>query len=374
MKQVSIVIPIYNGEKYIDRCVSRLLKQTYSNLEIICVPNNCSDNSVKMCEAWAKTDSRIRVFVNELKGTSMARKRGVAEANGDYIIFMDCDDQFISRDSVQKMVEGIEEDNVDICQFEYVVQYPIPFLRRRIHTVKADRIYSRTEMLNGPFLGAVQGRGGNFNCSVWTKIFKSTTLKAALVNDHDALTCCDDMKLNLLAFSNENVAAVSSRREAYYVYRVGRGITANPDAIWILLQEYQVTKTKICEVAKKLEVNEYFFMHLWSEVLFCLRNAVYSCLYREIDKEEIMRRIEEVNSYPYVKNEKKYYQELVERGWLETEEARDYLCQFERENNPQVLRFMCSEYSAETYYNWCVKTLPKQSFVVKLKSFIRLFA
>lgn len=374
MKKVSIIIPIYNGERYIDRCIPRLLRQVYPEFEIICIPNNCSDRTVELCEAWSKGEERVKVFVNEQKGTSMARKRGVEEAEGDYIVFMDCDDQYISDRAIQKMVEAIEEDGSDICQFDYVAQYPIQFLRRRIHSVAENKVYSRGEMLKDPFLGAAQGRGGNFNCSVCSKIYKSSVLKSALSKVQDALTCGDDMQLNALAFSDENVTTVSSRKEAYYVYRVGRGITTNPEAIWILLCDYQVTKMEIYEIAKKLDVDECFFMHLWSEVLFCLRTAVYSCLYRGVNKAEIVRRIEQVDSYKYVKIAKEYYRKLVQNGWLETEEAQNYLLRFERERDPGVMYFMCSEYSAEEYYNWCVETLPKQSFIVNIKKFIRRFA
>lgn len=374
MNLVSIIIPIYNGNKYIDRCISRLLKQTYTNIEIICIPNNCTDNSVELCESWAKQDCRVKVFINEQKGTSMARKRGVEEANGDYIVFMDCDDQYISDKAIQKMVEAITEDNVEICQFDYVVQYPIQFLRRRIHAVRENRIYSRDEMLKGPLLGAAQGRGGNFNCSSCTKIYKSCVLKSALRNVHDALTCGDDMQLNMLAFSDQNVKNVSSRKEAYYVYRVGRGITTNPNAIWTLLRDYQVTKIQMYEIASQLNLDEMFFRHLWSEVLFCLRDAVNSCLYRKMEEAAVVQLIEEADSYNYMHIAKDYYRKLIQQGWLETVEAQTYFSKFEKESNPQVVRFMCSEYTAEEYYTWCVKNLPKQPFVVKIKKLIRKFA
>ena len=370
MDLVSIVIPIYNGEKYVDACISKLLRQTYRNIEILCIPNNCSDRSVELCSHWAQKDSRVKVYVNQEKGTSLARKRGVMEAQGRYIVFMDCDDEYATNNAIKKMVAAIKEDNVQICQFEYIVQYPIKFLRRRMHVVRENKIYQRDEMLSGPFLGAVQGRGGNFNVSAWSKIYDSKILKAAAANMTGAYTCGDDMQQGLYAFSGEMTQSVSCRKEAHYVYNVGRGITANPNVIFMLLRDYQAVKMEISAVARKLNVNEDFFIHLWSESLYCFKLGITDAINRGLDKTEILQKIEAIDQYTYIQTAKDYFRNLIDSGWLERPDSRMYLLRYENEHNVENLRFMCSDYTSEDYYNWCLINRKKPSIISKVKKFI----
>ena len=371
MDLVSIVIPIYNGEKYIDYCISRLLKQTWKNIEILCVPNNCSDRSVEMCSRWAEKDDRVKVYVNAEKGTSLARKRGIKEAQGRYIVFMDCDDTYASNDAIEKMVCAIKTDNVQVCQFDYIVQYPIPFLRRRIGVVRENRKYQREEILADPLLGAVQGRGGNFNVSSCSKIYESSVLKDAAAKMTGAYTCGDDMQQGLYVFTSELTRSVSCRKEAYYLYRVGRGITANPNVIFMLLRDYQAVKMEINAVAGKLNVDQTFFTHLWSESLYCFKLGVTDVIRRGVEREEILKKIEEIDRYTYIQTAKAYFRQLIAEGWLDQGEGKAYLLHFENERNADNLRFMCSDYSVEAYYNWCLENCPKPSFVSKVKKLIR---
>ncbi len=89
---ISVIVPIYNVEKYLDRSIGALLNQTYKNLEIILVDDGSTDNSGKMCDEFAKKDSRVRVFHKENGGSSTARNVGIREAKGTYIGFCDSDD------------------------------------------------------------------------------------------------------------------------------------------------------------------------------------------------------------------------------------------------------------------------------------------
>ena len=89
---ISIIIPVYNVEKYLERCVKSVINQTYKNLEIILVDDGAKDNSGKMCDELSKLDSRIKVIHKENGGLSDARNFGLKIATGDYIGFVDSDD------------------------------------------------------------------------------------------------------------------------------------------------------------------------------------------------------------------------------------------------------------------------------------------
>ncbi|QWQ39040.1 glycosyltransferase [Gemella sp. zg-570] len=112
---ISIIVPVYKVEKYLERCVNSILLQTYKNLEIILVDDGSPDDSGKMCEELAKTDSRIVVYHKENGGLSDARNFGVEKARGKYIGFVDSDD-YIHENMYQHLYETIKTNNIDIAE------------------------------------------------------------------------------------------------------------------------------------------------------------------------------------------------------------------------------------------------------------------
>lgn len=114
--KISIIVPIYNVEKYLKRCVESLLNQDYRDIEIILVDDGSPDNSGKICEEYAKSDSRIKVIHKKNGGLSDARNTGVQEAEGDYILFVDADDT-LNKSACKELVEIICKYNADIVCF-----------------------------------------------------------------------------------------------------------------------------------------------------------------------------------------------------------------------------------------------------------------
>ena len=90
--KISIIIPIYNGEKFIEKCIKSIKNQTFKDFEIILVNDGSSDNSGQICDELAKNDNRIKVIHQENLGVSEARNRGIIASKGEYICFIDCDD------------------------------------------------------------------------------------------------------------------------------------------------------------------------------------------------------------------------------------------------------------------------------------------
>lgn len=113
---VSVVLPIYGVEKYLDRCITSIVNQTYSNLEIILVDDGSPDNCPQMCEEWAKKDSRIKVIHKENAGLGMARNTGIENATGEYICFFDSDD-YVAFDTVEKAYMLAKKEFSDIVIF-----------------------------------------------------------------------------------------------------------------------------------------------------------------------------------------------------------------------------------------------------------------
>ena len=117
---ISVIIPVYNVEKYLRRCLDSVVAQTYRNLEIICVDDGSVDESGKICDQYAVRDARIKVIHQENQGLSAARNRGLDAAEGAYIAFVDSDD-YILEDMYKKMLDKLLDYNVDlcVCQWQY---------------------------------------------------------------------------------------------------------------------------------------------------------------------------------------------------------------------------------------------------------------
>lgn len=113
---VSVVIPIYNVEEYLDRCIASVVNQTYKNLEIILVDDGSPDRCPEMCEAWARKDNRIRVIHKKNAGLGMARNSGIEAASGKFIFFFDSDD-YVDLATVETCVRHATEQEADVVMF-----------------------------------------------------------------------------------------------------------------------------------------------------------------------------------------------------------------------------------------------------------------
>lgn len=117
MKFVSVVIPIYNVEEYIEECLVSVLNQTLKNIEIICVNDGTPDNSMEIVERYAKEDERIIIINKENGGLSSARNAGLQAATGEYVYFMDSDD-YILNDTLEVLYNEAQENNLDTIYFD----------------------------------------------------------------------------------------------------------------------------------------------------------------------------------------------------------------------------------------------------------------
>lgn len=111
---VSVIIPVYNVERYIERCICSALKQSYSDLDIIVVDDGSLDKSREICEELCKVDNRIRLVRKQNGGAASARNVGLEMAKGDWVIGLDADD-WIEKDYIMRLVHTAEENNLDCC-------------------------------------------------------------------------------------------------------------------------------------------------------------------------------------------------------------------------------------------------------------------
>lgn len=118
MSKVSIIIPIYNAEKFLKQCLDSIINQTYKNLEIICVNDGSVDNSLQLLKEYKAKDERVIIVDKKNAGVSEARNDGIRVSSGDYIAFVDSDD-WLEKDAIENLYNALIENNVDIVRSTY---------------------------------------------------------------------------------------------------------------------------------------------------------------------------------------------------------------------------------------------------------------
>ena len=137
---ISIIVPIYNTEKYLNECVDSIINQTYKNIEIILVNDGSTDNCLKICDEYAKKDKRVKVIHKENGGLSSARNSGLDILTGKYVCFIDSDD-YVATTFVYDMFNLITKYNADIVEGSY-------------QTINdAERFVNETDLKANAFLG-----------------------------------------------------------------------------------------------------------------------------------------------------------------------------------------------------------------------------
>lgn len=205
---VSIIIPVYNVEKYIDRCVESLLNQTYKNIEIILVDDGSIDKSSKMCDEYKKRDNRVVVFHKKNGGVSSARNIGIDVATGYFITFIDGDD-YVSNEYIETLLRYQEKNDYDI-----VVGNAIDF----------DEFNNQNQFkrLNSPcVLNTNEGIIEFFKCKLftpvcWGNLYKTENVKKSCFDE--SMRIAEDGKFlySQLNLSN-NIIVIPELMYFYYI-------------------------------------------------------------------------------------------------------------------------------------------------------------
>ena len=122
-KKLSIIVPVYNAEQYMEKCLNRLLEQSYSNIEIIIVNDGSEDTSKEKIEKYLKKYPSIKYLEKENGGLSDARNYGMPYATGEYIAFLDSDD-YVESTMYEDMYEMAQKENADMVECDFIWEYP----------------------------------------------------------------------------------------------------------------------------------------------------------------------------------------------------------------------------------------------------------
>lgn len=196
---ISVIVPVYKTERFLNRCVESLVNQTYKNLEIFLVDDGSPDNCPKMCDDWAQKDSRIKVLHLENSGVANARNSALKQAFGDYIAFVDSDD-YLEPDMYERLIGIIESTNADIAVCDYQINYE-------------SRGEDIIKIL--PYDDVMQciAKGDYKYGVLWNKLYKKSVVNGI---EMPILRCSQDLPYNYFAFKNADVIAESDLKLYHY--------------------------------------------------------------------------------------------------------------------------------------------------------------
>jgi hypothetical protein len=201
--KISVIIPVYNAEKYVSYCIEGILHQKFEDIEVIIIDDGSKDNSATICNEYAKKDSRIHVISQENQGVSAARNKGIELAKGEYIAFVDSDDEitsnYLSSFSLRNDIE---------------IQGHILSDGKRKKVVKFDKVDVQNDVAKAFCLSS-------FNSAVWGKLFRTSIIKENKVLFPVNLCFSEDtiFLLHYVRFCKS--LSVSATAEYVYIKREG---------------------------------------------------------------------------------------------------------------------------------------------------------
>ncbi|MBR5175331.1 MAG: glycosyltransferase [Bacteroidales bacterium] len=220
---VTVVVSVFNVEKYLPRCLESIAAQTYRNLEILLIDDGSTDGSGRLCDEFASTDSRARVIHQENRGLWVVRNRGVEEAKGEYLVFPDGDDYF-HRDYIRLLYEAInlsgKEYPLAICDYEYVNEYKADSGEKSGSVVEVmDHDALLDKIVNYPSCMSALW-GGN-----WNKLYRKSSLPIPFQKEYRR---CQDYDSNLRVFFHIDCAVYVKEVLYYWVQWPGQS-SRTPD-------------------------------------------------------------------------------------------------------------------------------------------------
>lgn len=288
MEKVSVIVPIYNVEKYLRTCVDSICNQTFKSLEIILVDDGSPDMCSKICDDYAQQDIRIKVIHKKNAGLGEARNTGLEAATGDYIYFIDSDD-WIEPNMLATLVHELEQEQADfvMCGFKKCAEGRQPIID---HHTEQKKTFRENEITKQLFLPMVAQRSEikedyTINMCVWTNLYKRSIIDKYHIRFlSERAYLSEDICFNLEYLLHTHCAVLLP--DTLYCYRY------NPNSLTSRYKgpEYEMLVRlyrKVCEIVDRIQTDgepefrkERFFLTKTREVLFRLANSNLSLLER----------------------------------------------------------------------------------------------
>lgn len=215
---VSIIVPVYNVEKHLEKCIESIRNQTYANQEIILINDGSPDNSPRICDKYAGIDDRIKVIHKENGGISDARNVGIDAATGDYLVFLDSDD-YIEKNMVEKAIDSIQATDADIAIWGYYADFvdKEEKLKNSVLWIQQAGLYSRSEMKDYP----IDYKFINNLGYAWNKMYRTQLVKEKGFKFAKGISLVEDMLFNTQVLQLCNSIVLLDEPFVHYMQRPG---------------------------------------------------------------------------------------------------------------------------------------------------------
>lgn len=256
--KVSIIVPVYNTEQYLQQCLDSIRKQSYENIEVILIDDGATDRSGEICDSYAREDARFIVIHNTNHGVSYSRNCGLKRATGEYISFIDSDDA-VDEQYISRLMEAIEKYAADVSCCSMTCCYD-DGRREAVHLWDTDQVFLKRKILN-----YAAGKEKNFVGYVWGKLYKRSVILDNGIFFDEEVHICEDSLFAYQVLSRAAMAVVIP--DCLYDYRIRqnsatREAFVRPDRMQSKLRAFELA----LEIAEQLD-NEKFTQNIYT-VLF----------------------------------------------------------------------------------------------------------
>ena len=180
---VSIIIPIYNAEKYLNNCINSVINQTYKQIEVLLINDGSTDSTIDILNEYQKKDKRVKVITQKNSGVSVARNNGIKHATGKYIMFIDSDD-WIENTFVEQMVNKIKKENVDVVRCSYYNEYNNYTEKENMYDLSNKRV-SKEKIYNSSIQSHFLYNKKGLNNYIMLLIIKANVIKNKIEFDKE---------------------------------------------------------------------------------------------------------------------------------------------------------------------------------------------
>lgn len=302
---VSVIVPIYNVEKYLDECITTILSQTYENLDIILIDDESPDRCPQICDEYARKDSRIRVIHKKNGGLGFARNCGLDIAKGKYVLFADSDD-YLAETAVETLVRFASEYDAQYVKGAFSkIDDTKTILFEKTQKFKVFNENTIEYELRPRMLGSSPSKSDSIEMSVWASLYDMDIINSNNLRfDSERSLVCEDLPFNLSYLAHCTTALMITEKIYYYRYNPNslsaRYVPNKFDRIVDMMNQIQ---TRFPELTKREQVRlaRLFFVFLRKYLKFELSQS-------NVSKWEIMagmRKICEnsttkqfINDYP----------------------------------------------------------------------------
>lgn len=221
----SVIVPIYNIEKYIRRCIESVLSQTFADFELILVDDGSPDNCPMICDEYAAKDKRIKVIHKENGGLVSARQAGICQAVGDYVFHLDGDDAILP-DALESAYEIIQDTNADMVSFSYKVCVD-GMVGDVVEDLADEGLYNKSDMEKHIYPNLLSNKYmKHLFYFLWGKAIKRELATKHQMNVNTAISMGEDVSCSTPCFLDANTVYMS--KKAIYLYTVrGDSITTD---------------------------------------------------------------------------------------------------------------------------------------------------